>query len=40
MDQGATQQQMAEITATELKQRLDNGDNIQILDVHCSAGDY
>ena len=33
MDQGATQQPMQEITATELKQRLDNGDNIQILDV-------
>ena len=30
---GATQQQMPEITATELKQRLDNGENIQIIDV-------
>ena len=30
---GATQQQMPEITATELKQRLDNGDDIQIVDV-------
>jgi len=30
---GATQPQMAEITATELKQRLDNGEDIQILDV-------
>jgi rhodanese-related sulfurtransferase len=30
---GATQQQMAETTATELKQRLDNGDDIQIVDV-------
>jgi adenylyltransferase/sulfurtransferase len=29
----ATQQQMPEITATELKQRLDNGDDIQIVDV-------
>jgi len=29
----ATQQQMPEITATELKQRLDNGDDIQIIDV-------
>ena len=29
----ATQQQMAEISATELKQRLDNGDDIQIIDV-------
>ena len=29
----ATQQQMSEITATELKQRLDNGDDIQIVDV-------
>ncbi len=30
---GATQQQIPEITATELKQRLDNGDDIQIIDV-------
>jgi len=30
---GATQQQMTEITATELKQRLDRGDDIQIIDV-------
>src|SRR5882672_1098013 len=30
---GATQEQMPEITATELKQRLDNGDDIQIVDV-------
>lgn len=30
---GATQQQMPEITATELKQRLDNGEDIQIVDV-------
>ncbi len=30
---GATQQQMPEITATELKQRLDNGDDLQIVDV-------
>jgi len=29
----ATQQQIAEITATELKQRLDNGEDIQIVDV-------
>jgi adenylyltransferase/sulfurtransferase len=29
----ATQQPMPEITATELKQRLDNGDDIQIIDV-------
>ncbi len=28
-----TQQQMPEITATELKQRLDNGEDIQIIDV-------
>jgi len=27
----ATQQQMSEITATELKQRIDNGDDIQVL---------
>ena len=30
---GATQQQRPEMTATELKQRLDNGDDIQIVDV-------
>ena len=30
---GATQQQMPEMAATELKQRLDNGDNIQLVDV-------
>jgi rhodanese-related sulfurtransferase len=30
---GATQQQMPEITATELKQRIDNGDDLQIVDV-------
>ena len=29
----ATQQQMPEISATELKQRLDNGEDIQIIDV-------
>jgi len=29
----ATQQPMPEITATELKQRMDNGDDIQIVDV-------
>lgn len=29
----ATQQPMPEITATELKQRLDKGDDIQIVDV-------
>jgi sulfur-carrier protein adenylyltransferase/sulfurtransferase len=27
------QQQMGEITATELKQRIDNGDELQIIDV-------
>jgi len=32
MSQAPTQQ-MREITATELKQRLDNGDDIQIIDV-------
>jgi adenylyltransferase/sulfurtransferase len=32
MDQ-ATSQPMPQITATELKQRLDNGDDIQIVDV-------
>ena len=30
---GTRQQAMPEITATELKQRLDNGDDIQIIDV-------
>ena len=30
---GTTQQAMPEITATELKRRLDNGDDIQIVDV-------
>ena len=30
---GTTQQAMPEITATELKQRLDHGDDIQIVDV-------
>jgi sulfur-carrier protein adenylyltransferase/sulfurtransferase len=30
---GATQQQMPEISATELKRRLDNGEDIQIIDV-------
>jgi len=30
---GATQQQVPEISATELKQRLDNGEDIQIVDV-------
>ena len=29
----ATTQQIGEISATELKQRLDNGDDIQIVDV-------
>jgi len=33
MDQAASQQPMSEITATELKQRLDNGEDIQIIDV-------
>jgi sulfur-carrier protein adenylyltransferase/sulfurtransferase len=32
MSQASTQQ-MPEITATKLKQRLDNGDDIQIIDV-------
>jgi adenylyltransferase/sulfurtransferase len=32
MNEGV-QQQMQEITATELKQRLDNGEDIQIIDV-------
>jgi adenylyltransferase/sulfurtransferase len=30
---GTTQQSMPEISATELKQRLDNGEDIQIVDV-------
>ena len=30
---GTTQQAMPEITAVELKQRLDNGEDIQIVDV-------
>ena len=30
---GASQQQVSEISATELKQRLDRGDDIQIIDV-------
>lgn len=30
---GATQHQLPEITATELKQRLDGGEDIQIVDV-------
>jgi sulfur-carrier protein adenylyltransferase/sulfurtransferase len=30
---GVAQPQMPEITATELKQRLDNGDDIQLVDV-------
>ncbi len=33
MSQATPQQPMPEITATELKQRLDNGDDIQIIDV-------
>ena len=33
MDQATGQQPTSEITATELKQRLDNGDDIQIIDV-------
>ena len=33
MNQATGSQPMGEITATELKQRLDNGDNIQIIDV-------
>ena len=32
----ATAEQMPEITATELKQRLDNGEDIQIVDVRES----
>ena len=30
---GATQTKMPEITATELKARIDNGDDLQIIDV-------
>lgn len=33
MTEAATQQPKTEITATELKQRLDKGDDIQIVDV-------
>lgn len=33
---GATQEQMPEITATELKQRMDNGEDLQIIDVRES----
>ena len=33
MSQATPQQPMGEITATELKQRLDNGDDLQIIDV-------
>ena len=33
MDQATGLQTMPEMTATELKQRLDNGDDIQIIDV-------
>jgi len=33
MNQATGSQPMGEITATELKKRLDNGDNIQIIDV-------
>ena len=33
MDQATGSQPMAEMTATELKQRLDKGDDIQIIDV-------
>lgn len=33
MDQAATQQPLQEISATELKRRLDLGDDIQIIDV-------
>ena len=33
MDSASTQTQMAAITATELKQRLDNGEDVQIVDV-------
>ena len=37
MDQASAQQPMAEITATELKKRLDNGEDIQIVDVREPA---
>src|SRR5712692_10311507 len=33
MDSASPQTQMQSITATELKQRLDNGDDVQIVDV-------
>ncbi len=33
MDSASTQTQMPAITATELKQRLDNGEDVQIVDV-------
>jgi rhodanese-related sulfurtransferase len=33
MDQAATQKLMPEISATELKERLDRGEDIQIVDV-------
>ena len=33
VNQPINQQQMTEITATELKQRLDRGDDVQIIDV-------
>ena len=36
MNQATPQQQMAEISATELKQRLENGEDIQIIDVRES----
>jgi rhodanese-related sulfurtransferase len=39
MNQAANEQQMPEITATELKQRLDNGEDIQIIDVR-EANEY
>ena len=33
MDSASTQTQLPAITATELKQRLDNGEDVQIIDV-------
>ncbi len=39
MNQATNQQQMPEITATELKQRLDSGDDVQIIDVR-EADEY
>jgi sulfur-carrier protein adenylyltransferase/sulfurtransferase len=39
VNQATNQQQMPEITATELKQRLDNGDDVQIIDVR-EADEY